>query len=32
VAGEVIVMDLTFETSSWTLAQVSTWIPAVIFE
>jgi hypothetical protein len=25
VAGEVIAMDLTFETSSWTLAAVSTW-------
>jgi hypothetical protein len=27
-----IVMDLTFETSSWTLAQVSTWIVSVIWE
>lgn len=25
VAGEIIAMDLTFETTSWTLAQVSTW-------
>jgi len=25
VASEVIVMDLVFETTSWTLAQVSTW-------
>ncbi len=25
VAGEWIVMDLTFATSSWTLAQISTW-------
>ncbi len=24
-AGQWVVMDLTFETSSWTLAQVSTW-------
>jgi hypothetical protein len=32
VAGEVIVMDLTFETTSWTLAQVSTWQAAVIWE
>lgn len=32
VAGEMIVMDLTFETSSWTLAQVSTWISSVIWE
>jgi hypothetical protein len=32
VAGEVIVMDLTFETSSWTLAAVSTWIASVIWE
>lgn len=29
VAGEVIVMDLTFETASWTLAQVSTWSACV---
>jgi hypothetical protein len=32
VAGEDVVMDLTFETSSWTLAVVSTWIPSIIFE
>lgn len=32
VASEVIAMDLTFETASFTLAQVSTWIPMVIFE
>lgn len=32
VAGEMIVMDLTFETASWTLAAVSTWIPRVIWE
>lgn len=32
VAGEIIVMDLIFETSSWTLAQVSTWQAAVIWE
>lgn len=32
VAGEMIVMDLTFETASWTLAVVSTWLACVIFE
>lgn len=32
VAGEVVVMDLTFETSSWTLAQVSTWIASIWWE
>lgn len=32
VAGEEIVMDLTFETTSWTLAAVSTWIASVIWE
>lgn len=32
VGGEMIVMDLVFETSSWTLAQVSTWIASVIWE
>lgn len=32
VAGEEVIMDLTFETSSWTLAQVSTWIPSIIWE
>lgn len=32
VASEEIVMDLTFETTSWTLAQVSTWIASVIWE
>ena len=32
VASEMIVMDLVFETTSWTLAQVSTWIAAVIWE
>lgn len=32
VAGEMIVMDLTFETASWTLAQISTWFPFVIWE
>lgn len=29
VVGEVVVMDLVFETSGWTLAQVSTWIVCV---
>lgn len=32
VAGEMIVMDLVFETASWTLAVISTWIAAVIWE
>jgi hypothetical protein len=32
VAGEEVVMDLTFETASWTLAQVSTWIASIIWE
>lgn len=32
VAGEMVVMDLTFETASWTLAQVSTWIASIIWE
>lgn len=30
--GKEIVMDLTFETSGWTLAQVSTWIVGIIWE
>lgn len=32
VAGEEVVMDLTFETLSWTLAQVSTWVASIIWE
>ncbi len=32
VAGEIIVMDLVFETTSWTLAVVSTWIASIIWE
>ncbi len=32
VASEIVVMDLTFETASWTLAQISTWIVAIIWE
>jgi len=32
VAGEVVVMDLTFETTSWTLAVVSTWNAFIIWE
>ena len=32
VAGEIIAMDLTFETASWTLAARSTWQAFVIFE
>ena len=32
VASEEVVMDLVFETTSWTLAQVSTWIASIIWE
>lgn len=32
VGGEVVCMDLTFETSSWTLAQILTVIPFLIWE
>jgi hypothetical protein len=32
VAGEGIVMKLVFETSGWTLAQVLTVIPYIVFE
>ncbi len=32
MASEEVVMDLVFETSSWTLAQVSTWIVSIIWE
>jgi hypothetical protein len=32
VGGEVVVMDLVFETSSWTLAQVSTWQVFILWE
>lgn len=32
VAGEMIVMDLTFETTLWTLAQISTWYAMIIWE
>ena len=32
VVSEMIAMDLTFETSSWTLAVVSTWIPSILWE
>jgi len=32
VASEIVVMDLVFETSSWTLAQVSTWTVSIIWE
>lgn len=31
-AGEILVMDLVFETSSWTLAQISTWQAFLIWE
>jgi hypothetical protein len=32
IGGEVVAMDLTFETASWTLAQVLTVIPSIIWE
>jgi len=32
VGGEVVVMHLTFQTTSWTLAQVSTWQASIIWE
>jgi hypothetical protein len=32
VANEIVVMDITFETASWTLAQVSTWQASIIWE
>lgn len=32
VAGEIIAMDLTFETSSWTLAAILTFQPSIIWE
>ena len=31
-SSDVIVMDLQFVTSGWTLAAVSTWIPSIIWE
>jgi hypothetical protein len=32
VANNILVMDLTFTASGWTLAQVSTWQPFLIWE
>ncbi len=32
VAGEICVIHLTFETSGWTLATVSAWLPGIIWE
>lgn len=32
VAGEVVAMDLVFETTSWTLAVVSGWSASIIWE
>jgi len=32
VASEIVVMDLTFETSSWSLTEISTWIASIIWE
>lgn len=31
-AGEWVVVDLVFETTSWTLAAISTWIVSIIWE
>ena len=31
VANEMVVMDLVFETASWTLAVISTWIVSISF-
>jgi hypothetical protein len=31
-ANDMIVVALTFNTTGWTLAQVSTWIPTIIWE
>lgn len=30
-AGEVLVMNLVFETSGWTIAAISTWIPYLLY-
>ncbi len=32
VGGEEVIMNLTFETTSWTLAAVSGWIASIIWE
>ncbi len=32
VAGEIVVMQLTFETASWTLAVTSAYLPMIIWE
>ncbi len=32
VANEIVVMNLVFETTSWTLAVVSTWLASIIWE
>lgn len=32
VAGEILVMQLCFETASWTLAAASSWLPFLIWE
>ncbi len=32
VANDILAMDLTFETASWTLAAVSTWFPMLVWE
>lgn len=30
--SDMLIMDLTFETTDWTLAQISTWYPFLIWE
>lgn len=32
VASEEVVMDLVFETASWTLAAISCWVASIIWE
>ena len=32
VLDEIVVMDLVFETSGWTLAQISTWQAIIVWE
>ena len=32
VAGEIVAMDLTFETSGWTMNVITTWIATLIWE
>ena len=32
IAGETVVMNLTFITAGWTVAQITTWVPEIIWE